>query len=53
MPKKPKKHPFSFSFSEKTIKNLKHYKYTHPDLKLSQEVEKALSVILPDLDTNN
>ena len=50
MPKKHKKKPFSFSFSEKTINNLKHYKYTHPDLKLSQEVEKALEIILPDLE---
>ncbi len=49
MVKKFKKHPYSFSFSERTIENLKYYNNTHPNNKLSQTVEKILTVIIPDM----
>lgn len=49
MVKKFKKHPYSFSFSERTIENLRYYNNTHPDNKLSQDVEKFLSIIIPDM----
>lgn len=49
MVKKYKKHPYSFSFSEQTIRNLKYYKNTHPDDKLSQQVETFLKIIIPDM----
>lgn len=49
MVKKHKKRPYSFSFSEKTIANLKYYKNTHPDEKLSQQVEEFLKLIIPDM----
>ena len=49
MVKKNKKTPYSFSFSKRTIDNLRHYNNTHPDTKLSQIVEKFLSVIIPDM----
>ena len=42
MPKKFKKHPYSFSFSEKLIKKL-------PDDKLSQQVEIYLDALIPDI----
>ena len=48
MVKKYKKIPFCFSFSEKTVKSLKYYKYTHPDDKLSQQVESYLKTIIPE-----
>lgn len=50
MVKKFKKEPFSFSFSPKLIKKLKHYKNTHPDGKLSQEIEEYLNAIIPDIE---
>jgi hypothetical protein len=49
MVKKFKKHPYSFSFSERTIENLQYYKNTHPDDKLSQQVEEFLQIIIPDM----
>ena len=49
MVKKHKKRPFSFSFSEKMIAKLQHYKNTHPDNKLSQEVETYLDALIPDI----
>ncbi len=49
MPKKFKKHPYSFSFSEKLIKKLQYYKITHPDDKLSQQVEIYLDALIPDI----
>ncbi len=48
MVKKHKKHPYSFSFSEGMIEKLQHYKNTHPDNKLSQEVETYLDALIPD-----
>jgi len=48
MVKKFKKHPYSLSFSEQTIRNLKYYLYTHPEDKLSQRVEQFLQVIIPE-----
>lgn len=48
MVKKHKKEPFSFSFSPKLIKKLRHYKNTHPDNKLSQEVEQYLDALIPE-----
>ncbi len=49
MVKRFKKHPYSFSFSEKMIEKLRYYKYTHPDNKLSQQVEEYLDAFIPDL----
>jgi hypothetical protein len=50
MVKKFKKEPYSFSFSPKFIKKLKHYKNTNPDSKLSQRVEEYLDAIIPDIE---
>lgn len=50
MVKKFKKEPYSFSFSPKFIKRLKHYKNTHPDDKLSQQVEQFLDSIIPEIE---
>ena len=50
MVKKFKKEPYSFSFSPKLVKKLKHYNNTHQDGKLSQEVEQYLDVIIPDIE---
>lgn len=49
MVKKNKKVPYSFSFSQKMVDNLRYYNNTHPDDKLSQKVEEFLSIIIPDL----
>jgi len=49
MVKKHKKEPYSVSFSPQTIRNLKYYKYTHPDAKLSQEIEAAVNALIPDM----
>lgn len=48
MVKKYKKHPYSFSFSERMIERLQYYKNTNPDNKLSQEVETYLDALIPD-----
>jgi len=47
--KKHKKKPYSFSFSEKMIEKLQYYKNTHPDDKLSQQVEIYLDALIPDI----
>lgn len=52
MVKKFKKEPYSFSFSPRTIDNLKYYKNTHPDDKLSQMVEEFLKIVIPDMKDN-
>lgn len=49
MVKKFRKKPYSFSFSIKMIEDLQYYKNTHPENKLSQEVEKFLRAIIPDM----
>ncbi len=49
MVKKNKKKPFSFSFSPKLIEKLQYYKNTHPNNKLSQQVEKYLDALIPDM----
>lgn len=49
MVKKFKKQPYSFSFSQRMIDNLRYYNNTHPDNKLSQQVEKFLEIIIPDM----
>lgn len=49
MVKKHKKHPYSFSFSERTIENLQYYKNTHPEDKLSQKIEDFIKIIIPDM----
>ena len=48
MVKKFKKEPFSMSFSQKFIKSLRYYIHTHPDNKLSQQVEGYLKTIIPE-----
>ena len=48
MVKKYKKHPYSLSFSEQTIRNLRYYLHTHPEEKLSQQVEEFLKIIIPE-----
>ena len=48
MVKKYKKYPYCLSFSEKMIRNLKYYMHTHPDDKLSQQVESFLEGIIPE-----
>ncbi|MCE2507217.1 MAG: hypothetical protein J4F36_12285 [Nitrosopumilaceae archaeon] len=48
MVKRFKKHPYSFSFSEKLIEKLRYYKNTHPDNRLSQEVETYLDALIPN-----
>jgi hypothetical protein len=50
MVKKNKKKPYSFSFSPKLIDKLHHYKNTHPDNKLSQEVEHYLDGLIPEIE---
>jgi hypothetical protein len=50
MPKKSRKEPYSFSFSPNFIKKLKHWKNTHPDGKLSQQIEKFLDPMVPDIE---
>jgi len=49
MVKKYKKEPYSISLSPRTVENLKYYKYTHPDAKLSQEIEATINAIIPDM----
>jgi len=49
MSKRFKKQPYSFSFSEDLINKLKYYKYTHINDKLSQQVEKYLDALIPDI----
>lgn len=49
MVKKYKKHPYSFSFSAGMIEKLQYYKNTHPENKLSQEVEEYLDALIPDM----
>ena len=49
MVKKYKKEPFSFSFSPQFVKSLKYYIYTHPESKLSQEVETYLKGLIPEM----
>jgi hypothetical protein len=49
MVKKYKKQPYSFSFSPQLIEKLTYYKHTHPDNKLSQEVEQYLNALIPDM----
>jgi len=49
MVKKFKKHPYSFSFSERMIEKLQYYRNTHPDNKLSQKVEVFLDALIPDM----
>ena len=44
-----KRAPFSFSFSKRMIEKLKYYRNTNPDISLSQDVEKYLDVIIPDM----
>ena len=48
MVRKFKKHSYSLSFSEKMINNLRYYMHTHQDEKLSQQVEKYLTAIIPE-----
>ncbi len=49
MAKKYKKEPFSFSFSPQFVKSLKYYIYTHPNNKLSQQVEMYLQGLIPEM----
>lgn len=49
MVKSNKKFPYSFSFTQKTIDNLRHYTNTHPGKILSQKVESYLKIIIPDM----
>lgn len=48
MVKKFKKRPFCFSFSDKFVDSLRYYLNTHPDNKMSQQVEEYLKGIIPE-----
>lgn len=48
MVRKNKKVPYSFSFSPQLIEKLRYYKHTHPDDKLSQQVETYVDALIPD-----
>lgn len=48
MVRKNKKEPYSFSFSPRLIEKLRYWKNTHPDDKLSQQVETFVDALIPD-----
>ncbi len=50
MSKKSKKVSYSFSFTPAFANKLKHYKNTHPGTKLSQQVERHLDLLIPDIE---